>query len=275
MRREMEDYNMLELTDLSGYINMKISHIFHVCLDKKWHSENRTDNINRLYFVFDGEAYLTVNGERIDLLPNHIYLIPANLNYSYGCDDYMEKIFVHFSLCIIPNKELLSDMQRVFIFEADSDRMEQIRDMLYKENMQASMFLKSYIYKLLSDISTPIDERICQDVIIFKKYFRLYQYITDNLYADVTIEDICRETGFSRRYISYRFKQDTGQTLKEYFTALIVDRLKYMLQCTNMPVKTISAELRFNNEFYCSKFFKKHTGLSPREFRKKHASIES
>lgn len=275
MRREMEDYNMLELTDLSNHINMKITHIFHVCVGSEWHSENRADNINRLYFVLDGGAYLTVNGKRIDLLPNHIYLIPANLNYSYCCDDYMEKIFVHFSLCIIPNKDLLSDLNKVFVFEADSYGIKQIQDTLYNENMHASMFLKCYIYKLLSDAAKPMDEQIYHDVIIFKKYSRLYQYITDNLYADVTIEDICRETGFSRRYISYRFKQDTGQTLKEYFTALIVDRLKYMLQCTNMPVKTISAELRFNNEFYCSKFFKKHTGLSPREFRKKHASIES
>lgn len=275
MKKEMDDYNLLKLTDLSNYITMKITHIFHVCVDKDWHDENRCDNINRLYFIFDGGGYLTVNNKKINLYPNHVYLIPANLNYSYCCDDYMEKLFVHFSLCIIPNKELFSDLQQVFVFEISSDKLNRLKHIFYKENMQSAMFFKSYIYTILSDIVKPIDEQVHHDILILKKYCKLYQYITDNPYADITIEQICKETGFSRRYISYKFKQDTGQTLKQYLTALMIDNLKYMLQCTDMTIKDISAQLHFNNEFYCSKFFKKYVGIAPREYRKKHGAIES
>lgn len=254
---------------------MKITHILHVCVDRDWHDENHCDNINRLYFILNGKGYLIVNNNKIDLLPNHVYLIPANLNYSYGCDEHMEKIFVHFSLCIIPNKELLSDLQKISIFEVDSAKLESLKNIFYKENTQSAMFFKSYLYESLSVISKPIDEQISHDITLYKKYHKLYQYITHNPYADTTIEHICAETGFSRRYISYRFKQDTGQTLKKYLTTLIIDNLKYMLQCTNMSIKDISTELHFNNEFYCSKFFKKHVGISPREYRKKHAVIDS
>lgn len=34
-----------------------------------------------------------------------------------------------------------------------------------------------------------------------------------------------------------------------------------------MAVKEISARLNFSSEFYFSRFFRKRTGLSPRQFR--------
>lgn len=274
MEPYISDYSFTHLKNLTNYINLKITHMYHAAVDNDWHCEKRCDNINRLYFILDGKAYLHYNNKTVTLTPGKVYLIPANLTYSYNCDNFMEHIFIHFSMSIIPQKDLLSGIQKIIDFNVPKSEFKSIKKMFYAENIKAAMFFKSYFYSLLFTVISPYDKQISRDIILYKQYHVLYDYITNNLYADTTVSDICKNTGYSQRHISYKFKTDTGQTIKAYITELLVDKLKYMLSFTDIPIKEIASQLHFNDEFYCSRFFKKHMNISPREYRKRN-KVES
>lgn len=267
------NYNFVHLTDLFNYMNFKVSHIFHRTLDKEWSFNNHCHNFNRVYFVLDGHGYLYNDIERVDLLPNYIYIIPANSCYNYRCDDYMEKLFIHFTISIIPQKDLLSNIHKIVTLPAGKDEMNRIKKIFYEQNIKSALFLQNYIYNLVFPIIEPYAGQIDADISLYKKYNKLYQYINDHLYADISVAEACHYIGFSQGYIGRVFKEDTGQTIKEYITALMIEKLKYLLQFTKLSLKSIANDLHFNNEFYCSKFFKKHVGISPREYRKKHGWI--
>lgn len=267
------DISFTQLKDLTNYIHLNITHFYHSAVDSRWRDENRCDNTNRLYFVLDGEAHLYCSGEKIRLMAGGIYLIPANLSYSYCCERYMEHIFVHFFLNIIPQKELLSDIQKVIRFEISAAELESVKEMFYAENVKSAMFFQSYLYHLLFDIMPACEKQVNCDIALYKKYSALYDYIKENLSADMTVAEICKNTGYSQRHLSYKFKTDTGGTIKSYITDLLLDRIKYMLSFTELSIKEIASELHFSDEFYFSRFFRKHMDISPRDYRKIHQTF--
>jgi len=270
MEPYVSDYSFTDLKELSNYIHLNITHMFHAAVDRNWKNENRCDNINRLYFILDGSGYVYAGGERTKLRPGNAYLIPANICYSYGCDDYMEKLFIHFSLNIIPQKELLSEIGQIIEIKMTVHEIEDMEKIFHNQNITSSLFLKGYLYQMLFKAVSLSDVQIERDICLFKKYQKLYTYITNNLYADTRVAQICQNTGYSQRHISYSFKKDMGQTIKEYITQLLLDEIKHLLIFTDMPIKNISSKLHFTDEFYCSRYFKKHMGISPRDYREMH-----
>lgn len=220
--------------------------------------------------MMDGHGYLYNDTERVDLEPYNIYIIPANSCYNYRCENYMEKIFVHFKMYVIPDKDLFSSIKRIVKIKSSQEEIEKIKEICYSESAAAAMFLNNYIYGLAMKLIEPHSDRVESDLKIYKKYERLYKYIEDNLYADTKVSDICKYIGFSQTYIGQRFKEDTGQTIKDFMTDMLIEKMKYMFQISNCSIKEVSEKLHFNNEFYCSKFFKKHMGISPREYKRLH-----
>lgn len=269
----MLNHNFRRLTDLFNYTNIKVSHIFHRSVDSEWRFNNYCHNFNRVYIVLDGSAALFNDEENITMLPNNIYIIPANHTYSCRCDRYMEKFFFHFTASIIPQNDLLSNVGRIVTVPINSDEIELLRKMLYSENIKSALFFQNYIRSLILQIIEPSTDKIERDISVYRKYEKLYKYIEDNLYADISVAEVCRHIGFSQTYIGQKFKADTGNTIKQYITSAIIEKIKYMLLVTTLSIGDISKEMRFESESYCSKFFKKHMGISPSEYRRVHHAV--
>ncbi|MBQ2670202.1 MAG: helix-turn-helix transcriptional regulator [Clostridia bacterium] len=266
----MLNRNFVLLTDLVNYINIRVSHIFHRELGTEWCFDNYCNNFNRIYIVTKGSGILFNDTEHIVMQPDNIYVIPANHTYSCRCDDYMEKFFIHFTSTIIPQKDLLSDVNKIITIPLGEGETEKINEILYAENVKSALLLRNYICRLILQILGESPDSAQSDIAIYRKYERLYKYIEDNLCADLTVNEVCRHIGFSQTYIGQKFKADTGSTIKQYITNAILEQLKLMLISTKRPIGDIAAELKFDSESYCSKFFKKHMGITPNEYRKRH-----
>lgn len=266
----MLNHNFRLLTDLFNYTTVRVSHIFHRSVDREWQFNNYCHNFNRIYIVLDGSAKLFNDTENITMLPNNIYIIPANHTYSCRCDEYMEKFFFHFTATIIPQKDLLSDINKIITIPISDDEILSLREILYSENIKSALLLQNYIRSLILQIIEPSEDKIEKDIAVYRKYNKLYKYIEDNLYADISVSEVCRHIGFSQTYIGQKFKADTGSTIKQYITSAIVERLRYLLLVTTLSIGDISKEMHFDSESYCSKFFKKHVGISPSEYRSIH-----
>lgn len=92
-------------------------------------------------------------------------------------------------------------------------------------------------------------------------------YLGERVEETVRIEDICAEFGYSRSYLSRVFQAETGETLAACAMAMKVDRAKRLIRETDMNFSQISARLSFENPQYFSRVFKRHTGMTPSEFK--------
>lgn len=85
-----------------------------------------------------------------------------------------------------------------------------------------------------------------------------------------------REVGFyaGKLYITSRYLSSITQNVADKSAKYIIDkhaiqRIKIMLKYSNMSIQDISYELNFPDQSFFSRYFKKHTGMSPLEYREK------
>ena len=65
------------------------------------------------------------------------------------------------------------------------------------------------------------------------------------------------------------FKTQVGYSPLAYQTRLRIERAKDLLQATDLRVSEIAQRIGYQNPMYFSSTFKKHTGMTPLEYREK------
>lgn len=98
------------------------------------------------------------------------------------------------------------------------------------------------------------------------------KYIEENFEKSITVSDISRSIGTSPSYLSRIFKEATGNTIIHSINQRKINKAKEYLSTTDMKIYEIADALGFENTTYFSHFFKKHMGMSPKEF--KELSVE-
>ena len=71
----------------------------------------------------------------------------------------------------------------------------------------------------------------------------------------------------STRYLSTIVRSVARSSAKEFIDRAVILEIKMMLQSTDLSVQEIAYRLRFPDQSYLGRFFKKHTGESPTEYR--------
>lgn len=99
-------------------------------------------------------------------------------------------------------------------------------------------------------------------------------YIAARLGSDLTVQECAGAVHLSPSYFSNLFKKETGKTFMQYVTAARMDKAKELL-LEGMQVQDITFELGYKDRPYFTELFKKHTGLTPTEFRSKYGQGES
>lgn len=97
---------------------------------------------------------------------------------------------------------------------------------------------------------------------------RIRQYILEHLASSINLNDLAREINRNPSYISYIFKQETGQNLFDYITQERIRHAKYLLKNTDLRILDIARACGYEDQSYFSQVFRKHTGATAGEFRK-------
>lgn len=84
-----------------------------------------------------------------------------------------------------------------------------------------------------------------------------------------TVDEVCSKIGMGRRTFERRFKKCTGNTIMEYMQRVKVEFVKKQLETGKKTVNEIIYEAGYNDIDSFRKVFKKHTDLSPVDYRKK------
>lgn len=68
-------------------------------------------------------------------------------------------------------------------------------------------------------------------------------------------------------HLSKVVKRVSGRTASQWLVECVVNGIKYSLQDRNASIADVADEYNFANPSFFAQYFKKHTGLSPREYR--------
>lgn len=92
-------------------------------------------------------------------------------------------------------------------------------------------------------------------------------YICSHLDSPLDIDSLARYCSLSRYHFIRVFKRETGYTPHEFIINARIDKAKYYLKSTKMPVKEISVMCGFQNESSFCTCFKKKEGIRPLSYR--------
>ena len=97
---------------------------------------------------------------------------------------------------------------------------------------------------------------------------RATDFIDRNLGDPLSVELLCEKLFVSKNYLYRSFDAFYGKTVNKYITDRRIQTAKALLQNTSKSAFEIAAEVGLANYTYFTKLFKKHTGYTPREYRR-------
>ena len=68
-------------------------------------------------------------------------------------------------------------------------------------------------------------------------------------------------------YLSVVVKEKTGKTALQWINDIVMSDARQLLLYSDQSIKEIVATLGFPNQSFFGKYFKQHTGKSPKRFR--------
>ena len=103
-------------------------------------------------------------------------------------------------------------------------------------------------------------------VVAFKKLLNAYYSGGRTELPSVTY--FAQELNLSANYFGDLIKHNTGKTASEIIQEKIITEAKRQLKSGNNTIAEIAYSLGFEYPTYFGRFFKKHTGVTPSQFRK-------
>lgn len=261
-----------------------------------WKLSYKKQNIHahdyyQLWYIFKGSCDHTIDNRKIHLTSGDIIIIPPYSYHSmYNGTDNLIVIGIDFTDSFLEkassddekislssiNPIVLSQMNISSVFSIDR-QIEGLILECFNEYMQKNTFyktiIKGNIIKLvicvnrMSDINTHKESS--------HRYIvnEILKYIQNNLSKQIKIEDLCALTNSSPSLIGQCFKKETDKTIIEYVNTLKIDKAKQLLKESDLTITNISYDLGFNDMAYFNRVFKKLTGNSPNNYRKKHTNL--
>ena len=104
---------------------------------------------------------------------------------------------------------------------------------------------------------------------------RALKYIQRNFGKNLTLNEIADFCSFSRSSLCHLFKKYTGVSVHNYIVNLRISHAKELLKISNQSVSAVAVKCGFSDYNYFASCFKKVTGISPSEYRKKELTSKN
>ena len=130
--------------------------------------------------------------------------------------------------------------------------------------------IRTFIYRVLYETNEQYQESPVSDVLPsqesnhFVKFMRLLQ---ENYTKQHYIRFYADTMGLSPKYLSMIIKRVSGKLATQWIDEYIILEAKNLIKYSSMSIQEISYTLNFPNQSFFGKYFKRHTGLSPKAYR--------
>ncbi|UJF34920.1 response regulator [Paenibacillus hexagrammi] len=99
---------------------------------------------------------------------------------------------------------------------------------------------------------------------------RVIKYIHQHyMEDDLSVQEMSEVLQLTSSHMIAAFKDSTGKTIKQYVTEYRMEKAKDILKTNRYKVSDVASRVGFKDGEYFAKIFRKHTGMTPSEFRER------
>jgi AraC-like DNA-binding protein len=238
-----------------------------------------------LYFVERGSVRFLINGSAHALVRGDFLLIPPHI---FHCTRYDKercvRTVVYFRQQDIGPRilRLLPEPGNFFsrpqIFRSPQENLPQFIDVLSRlireekqQDPQAAALMNCYLqelFLLLSRAGGLRRELSLSGGVSSEHVLLAARYIHLNYMNSLSAADIAAASGFSPNHLSKRFREAAGIGPHEFLILVRLQHAALALATTEDSITQIALRCGFSDSNYFKDVFKKHFGLTPREYRR-------
>lgn len=162
--------------------------------------------------------------------------------------------------------------------EKNSSLLQNLLDYLDKKSQKEGKFTEEIIRTIIFNLLLETAEIIEQENSLNpdkkeegKKdlYLKFGKLIRENINRERTVQFYADQLHISNKYLIEIIKKASGKTPHEVIDEALLKEAYVMLGNPEITISEIAFELQFNSASAFGRFFKKHTALSPSEYRTK------
>jgi AraC family transcriptional regulator of arabinose operon len=248
----------------------------------KWHVCVRERGCPEDIFIYcaDGNGWCEIAGRRHEVGKDQLLVIPAATPHVYGAGKkspwtihwfhavganvpcYLERLGVSRENPVVP---LGGDVQLFSLFEEVLEGLEHgftLTHLIYAAHSLTHLMGLLLRHKEESwRGGTSVRERIDRSV----------EFIKGHLREPLNVATLAALVNLSRSHFTSSFRRVTGYAPLSYLNHLRMQRAVQLLNTTDLPIKQISDQLGFSDQFYFSRAFSKMHNHSPSEHRRRYA----
>lgn len=84
---------------------------------------------------------------------------------------------------------------------------------------------------------------------------------------DISLDYVAEQVHLAPAYVSYIFKQETGQSLVKYVTDVKMTKARKFLEDKDMKIVQVGKACGYENQSYFNRLFKNYHGVTPKQYR--------
>lgn len=229
--------------------------------------ENRLMKLEDTAILFcrEGHAHIMIDLQEYELAPNtQVVLLPDTFQEVTARLDLSFFRFLKKNPCVTLPEERTRSINGL---------ASGIEDLYHdRDNCFRQQILKNYIQSFLLDIYDKTHrlflmkrpEGISRQEELFKRFIQL---VHKHCTTQREVSFYANKLFITPRYLSTVIQNVTNTTAKSIIDKHVILEIKVLLKSTNLSVQEISNQLCFPDQSFFGRYFKKHTGLSPLQYR--------
>ena len=230
-----------------------------------------------MFYVAAGWLEIEADGEMIRITEGQCVLCMPNVKQkiNYPSDWQLRCHYVHFTGEFATEMLKEINLQKITIFSIEDTTMfellfRRLAESFRMEYLQGdgssvcSLRVNGQLIQLLAIVKQAGEEKEEQDAILPAIF-----YITEHFREDIDLKLCAAQIHLSVSRFSHLFTEKTGISPHRFIVSLRIDKAKELLMYSSMSVAEISRHVGFEDASYFSRIFRKYTGHTPMEYRRK------
>ena len=246
-----------------------------------------------LHIIESGKGYINLDGRNFVVKQNDLYITAPYVMHRQRSDknDPMTELCIEFSIELLDNEDEASTCESGHLidilsgkynqpFQFGEEILENFYDIIYNlENKPLGYYLytQALIVKLIinavrtvtkhtkESFSYNVPEKTVDEVRVEK----ILRYIEINLNTSFNVADAAEMIRISPKQLNRIMIKHTGMTFNECASTFRYKSALNMLENTKLDISDVALTTGFSSTQQMYRTFLKHSGMSPREIRKK------